>query len=415
MHLPPAPEPRELLPPLLACLPTAFVSPSPPPALLPLLSPLLRQRVTFLSSGSQPSSRSDGWLPLLSWDGERGSRLPAVVERMHLEPHPISGEVEIEDVRLVKYRRLDEDTLQCRLEVDQFEILPLYVWCETDELGGTGPGWKLAELRTLDDLEDGSEWHESISGANAAAQESSYSQEQMLNGASQAENGTGKSHEEEDDDAYWNSYDRTPGRTPAKGQSPAPRQNPTLQPLQPLRQNHNPERQAENDYYARYGNEVQPAMDSHDPDEENPQMGESTLNGDSLLQPSQPDSRPNGSSLYPADSSRPDSRPNGASLFPADNLSLPAQSQYNSSVEAPRPISPTGSQSSIERLEEQAAAMSNKRDANPDRAHLAIKQHISTGIKSLFRLARSAGMERDEFEEIVTRELEVLSLLERDE
>ena len=51
----------------------------------------------------------------------------------------------------------------------------------------------------------------------------------------------------------------------------------------------------------------------------------------------------------------------------------------------------------------------------PDRAQLAIQQHISTDIKSLFRLAKSSGMERRDFERLVKRELEVLQLLEQDD
>jgi hypothetical protein len=48
-------------------------------------------------------------------------------------------------------------------------------------------------------------------------------------------------------------------------------------------------------------------------------------------------------------------------------------------------------------------------------AQRGIKMHISTDIKSLFRLAKSSGMDRAEFEEIIRRELDVLSLLEQDE
>ncbi|KAI7012833.1 hypothetical protein KC355_g5283, partial [Hortaea werneckii] len=82
MHLPPQPDSRGLLPPLLACLPTAFLAPRPPPALLPLLAPVLRQKLNYISSGN------DGWLPLLSWDKERAAKLPATVERIQVEPHP---------------------------------------------------------------------------------------------------------------------------------------------------------------------------------------------------------------------------------------------------------------------------------------------------------------------------------------
>jgi hypothetical protein len=52
---------------------------------------------------------------------------------------------------------------------------------------------------------------------------------------------------------------------------------------------------------------------------------------------------------------------------------------------------------------------------NHSQAELAIKQHISTDIKSLFRMARASGIDREEFERIIQRELEVLPLLERDQ
>ena len=49
------------------------------------------------------------------------------------------------------------------------------------------------------------------------------------------------------------------------------------------------------------------------------------------------------------------------------------------------------------------------------RAQMGIKQHISTDIKSLYRLAKSVGMDRDEFERVVKRELEVLSFMDMEE
>lgn len=405
MHLPPPPDSRELLPPLLACLPTAFVSPQPPPALLPLLSPLLRQRLSFLSSNDR--SRSDGWLSLLSWDAERAAKLGPIVERIDLEPHPVSGEVEMDEVRPAKYRRLDEETLQARLDVEQFELLPIYVWCETDEHGGTGPGWKLAEVRSLEDLEDGTQWYDGVSQANDAAQRSrSLSVPQTSRGGSSqlepVESMTSQENDEGEDDDYWASYDRTPGRTPAQKRSPAPNANTSSQAGNRQRT------QSELDYYARYGHEVQPAMDSHDPDEEHPEAGESTLNGDSLLQSRQPQ-QPQQSQQ----SARPISRPNGTSMFPADTPNLTLAPPTND-LEAPRAISPTSSHgSSVERLEERARLMSEQEA--PDRAQIAIQQHISTDIKSLFRLARSTGMEREDFERIVKTELECLSFMEQDE
>ena len=304
---------------------------------------------------------------------------------MHLEPHPVSGELELDDVRPAKYRRLDEETLHSRLEVEQFELLPIYVWCESDEHGGTGPGWKLAELKTMDDGEDELEWYDTISEANNAAPAHPTSIPELR------ENGNGDPQamdQDDDDDDYWAAYDRTPGRTPAQKHSPAPASL-TATAGAPRQRS-----QSELDYYARYGAEVQPAMDSHDPDEEHPELGESTLNGNALLSSNT--------------TARPSSRPNGTSLFPADPP--PAQE-----LEAPRPISPASSNgnSSVEKLEERAAEMSEAQA--PDRAQLAIQQHISTDIKSLFRLAKSAGMERTEFERVIKRELEVLQLLEVDD
>lgn len=397
MHLPPPPDARELLPPLLACLPTSFVAPRPPPALLPLLSPLLRQRVNFLSTSN--ASRSDGWLPLLAWDSQGAARLAPVVERMQLEPHPVSGEIELDEVRPAKYRRLDEETLHSRLDVEQFELLPIYVWCENDEHGGTGAGWRLAELRTLEEEEDDDEtgWYDSISEATNAPLQPASIPELRANGTQQAQ------ETDDNDDDYWAAYDRTPGRTPAQKHSPAPASLTAGAAGAPRRRS-----QSELDYYARYG-EVQPAMDSHDPDEEHPDLGASTLNGSALLSNlQQPSQGQQPRSIATED--RPLSRPNGSSLFPAD----PAPTAQRT-VEAPRPISPASSHgsSSVERLEERAAAMSEA--PAPDRAQLAIQQHISTDIKSLFRLAKSAGMERREFERVVRRELEVLQLLEQDD
>lgn len=443
MHLPPAPDPRELLPPLLACLPTSFISPRPPPALLPLLSPLLRQRVAFLSStipaGADPSSsggsrNTEGWLPLLCWESSRAANLSAVVENIELEPHPVSGELELEDVEGVKFRRLDEETLQARLEVEQFGLTPVYVWCESDEHAGSegsGAGWKLAELRALEDKEEGEGvWFEGLVEADERGRVEPVGvgggrtlEVPGVNGDGGGQvNGGGKEEdgeEEEDDDDYWASYDRTPGRgpTPAK-QSPAP---PGTQGAGARGRS-----QSELDYYARYGSEVQPALDAHDPDEENGELGQSTLNGDSLVrrqaQEVQQQQQQSSRHLQPEPApdlpdERPLSRPNGASMFPADTSASNAKATdtpLQHTVSQPRPISPTDSQNSIEKLEREAAAMSGG-GGGGDRAQAAITQHIKTDIKSLFRLARGTGMERGEFERVVRTELECLGFLEEND
>lgn len=354
------------------------------------------------------TARGESWLPLLQWDPQRAAKLPDIVERIQPEPHPVSGELELDEVRPAKYRRLDEETLQSRLEVVQYEILPIYVWCENDEHGQTGPGWKLAELRSLEDTEDGTVWFASISEANDAAEEAANTHSIAVpqsNG-----NGNGNSHapiptsaeEEEDDGSYWAAYDTQPSETPAKGPSPAP---PRAQ--QPQAQTTRERSQSELDYFDSYAN-VQPAMDGHDPDEEYPELSETSLRGNTLNVERQPPPRiqtisvPQQRSLYPAD------KPHDSALQSATALSQPED------ISMPRAISPTTSHSSVEKLEEAAAAL-NSSSRDSERARLAIQHHISTDIKSLFRLARSAGMERKEFSEFVERELSVLAMLEADD
>ncbi|KAI5369279.1 hypothetical protein Slin15195_G001550 [Septoria linicola] len=396
MALAPPPEPRNLLPPLLACLAAAFASPQPPPALLPLLAPILRQRVSFLSS-----STTDGWLPLLSWDTGRGAKLPKAVEHVNLEPHPVSGELELEDVRSVKYRRLDQETLQARLEVEQFDLLPIYVWCENDEHGSSGAGWRLAELRTLDDTEDGTQWFESAAEASEAAGSGAPTVAHTNGHATVAAD----TADDDDNDDYWAAYDRTPGRTPAR--TPAKR-SPAPFASSAVRSTMNRE---EDDYYARYGEEVQPAMDSHDPDEDYGEAGQSTLNGHALAgvpapvaAPARTDSADYYASLQP----HKEWQANDSAIATATDRS-PEQTSENLSM--PRPISPASSHSSIGHLEEKAAEMSS----GNDQAQLAVKQHISTDVKSLYRLAKASGMSRADFEGIVRRELDVLSMFDEDE
>ena len=332
---------------------------------------------------------SDGWLPLLQWDAQRASRIAEKVEGLNLEPHPVSGELELQDVNTIQYRRLDAETLQARLDVEEFELLPVYVWCDSDDEGG-GSGWKLAELRAMEDGEDGTQWFHTTSEATQEFEKQRPAQRSASNGHL----GVPQAREEDDDDDYWASYDRTPSQTPAHP-SPAPPQPSSMPRANPQ----NPS-SAEQEYYARYGTEVQPALDSHDPDEEHAETGTSTLNGDSLLGSSngRPESRPTGRSLYAADPH--DSATTSISVL---NTSL------KPTVESPRPRSPSSSASSrsVERLEQKAATMTS--------AEVGVKQFVSTEVKSLFRLARSVGIDRQEFERMVRTELDVLTLLERDD
>lgn len=388
LHIP-TPDFRELLPPLLACLSTASASSQPPPALFSLLSPILRQRVQLLAS--------DKWLPLLCWDSQAASRLSEVVSKIQVEPHPASGEIEVEEPDQVLYRRSDPETLHSRFILGEYGIVPTYLWCTG---GDKGDKWELAELRGIMDADDGTEWFQSPHEANEAGFRRKAAKATNHAAASlQPEPEPAHQNDEDDDDAYWAAYDRTPGRTPQQKRSPAPITNSRVQ-VGPT--------QSELEYFARYASEVQPAMDPHDPDEEKARPGESTLNGNSLNlhhdnqpQTSVTDNREvNGiNGVYDArrDSAR-DDKPEHIEFIDDD------ESNY-ATLNHPRPAS-SASSNSIERLEREAE--------NHSQAELAIKQHISTDLKSLFRLARATGIEREEFERIVKRELEVLPLLEQD-
>lgn len=374
------PDPRELLPPLLACLPTAFASPRPPPALLPLLTPILRQRVHLLSAGS---STSDSWLPLLCWDRQTASKLPATVERIQIEPHPVSGEVEIEDVEDIQYRRLDAETLHCRFHVQEFDLLPIYLWCMGDAQAG-GNGWRLAELKTLNDKNDGSDWHDSMQEADESVSRIGHP---PINGANG--NAEEKVELDEDDSAYWAAYDRTPGRTPQK-RSPAPLHKPSSSVQMPSA--------SELEYFARYMAEVQPAMDPHDPSEQGMAPGESTLNGNTFTAGAR-EVHDESVETKPDLNGHDSSVPHELELTNGTVFSV----ERDDAILHPRPSS-SSSTKSVDHLEQQAASHSQ--------AEVGIKQHISTDIKSLYRLAKSAGIDRAEFERIVKTELDMLALMD---
>ncbi|PGH09610.1 hypothetical protein AJ79_05666 [Helicocarpus griseus UAMH5409] len=382
----PSPDPQTLLPPLLACL-AAFASPSPPPALLPLLSPILRQRVQILSSVSQ--SPSDPWLRLLCWGALKAERLQNIINTASFEPHPVSGEIEIPDDDVpVSYKRLDPETLRSQLPLHEHNITVLYVWCPTDQEGG-GPGWRVAEVLPGDSLKDEVEtWSKSIAEANE------YRQLKILREAVHEAEGEstalkiaqpqlkGPEQEEDDDDDYWAQYDNTPGRTPLQ-QSPAPN----------LNQNGlGPQQNGSDSYFARYS-EVQPALDNVDLSINPNEVGESTLNGDAIASIIQRQSE-----AVNAD------KPNGTPLFPDDHH--PTESHIPLSHPRPSSASSCGSDA-VSKLEQTAE--------NQSMAEMGVKHHISSNIKSLFRLARTTGISKAEFESIVKKELDLLSLVESDD
>lgn len=368
--------PEDLLPPLLASLPGAAVSPQPPTALLPLLSPILRQRVQLLSG-------TDPWLPLLCYDSSKASKLETIVRNERLEAHPVSGEVEVDWEREaeIKYKRLDEETLQALVSLPELGLNARLIWCVNDELGG-GDGWRIGEVGILDGTE--SAW----GAPTIPVAESLFKSAGTRLHPTATNNNTlyTPDEDEEDDDDYWAQYDKTPGHTPALKDSPAPPKAPGA--------NSN-----EDEYYAQYAS-VQPAMDNHDPDEaqEHGEV-ETSLGRDEITR-----------ELHSNLSSN--SELNDTSNVWLDHPDQPNDLSVSPGLAQPRPTSSAGSSGSdtVERLERKARIESSR-----EQSEVGIKQHISTSIKSLYRLAKAAGIERTEFERLVRTELEVLSIMDEDD
>ncbi|MCJ1396410.1 hypothetical protein MMC18_009300 [Xylographa bjoerkii] len=374
-------DPEALIAPLLGCLSVAFASRSPPSSLLPLLSPVLRQRVQLLSATA--TTQSESWLPLLCWDPVQASKLAEVVESNSFEPHPVSGEVEVGEVAHIQYRRVDEETFHSRLRLVDLGLVVIYLWCDGDQEGGTG--WRVSEIQPLSSLvaSVGSDhlWWDTILEADEKAGSSLSTH--LLGSeivSSTLWSSTSEQTEEEkanDDDDYWAQYDHTPARTPDVKRSPASNSNNDGT-------NYNALATSEAEYYAQYAR-VQPAMENHDPCEENESIGQSTLNGNALL-----------GALTIAEGRASQQTPE-----------MVNGNQVSDQIVHTRPSSSSSSISAVARLEDSAAAQSH--------GEIAVQQHISTSMKSLFRLARGIGMEKEEFDRLVTNELSMLGIMMDDD
>ena len=389
----PPPDYRNLLPPFLACLPTAFASPRPPPALLSLLSPILRQRVQLLSATVESPSQS--WLPLLCREpgsAEKSERLASIVESDAFELHPVSGEIEFRDVN-TKYRRLDEETLQAKVSVTDLDLDVIYLWCEEDQEGGED-GWRVCEVAPLESRGTNDDWWATAGEADERAGEQiiadALKQSVARRDTPQA-NGTlhassAIDNDDDDDDDYWAQYDNTPARTPAPKRSP--------QPVQPAQMYGRARTKSEAEYFAQYA-QVQPEMDNDNPSEDRNAIGESTLNGEVLSSSLIHAPRADGPQAHDHDVSDPQPTLNGSSNNVTD-----------SSISQPSASSPTLVPDALSRMEDSVELLSNSEPA--------IRQHISTSIKSLFRLSQSTGMEKQEFDRLVRTELETLEMMDLD-
>lgn len=305
------------------------------------------------------------------------------------EPHPVSGEIEVPDDITVRYKRLDSETLRTRLPLPDYDIAVLYVWCAGDQEGG-GPGWRVAEVRPLDaDVDEEKTWTVSVGEANDLLQETIL-QEALAaaEGEVKRENPQTTEYEEQDDDDddYWAQYDDNMGRTPTHQEPPASNNLHSATSTKPG--------DPESSYFSRYG-DVQPALDNDDPSVDQTEIGQSSLGGNAVAdllrrQIESIGQRQDHSSTF-SETERP---------IDADYSVLP--------LSHPRPETASSAGSdAVSKLEQSAE--------NQSTSEMAVRNHISTSIKSLFRLAKSSGISREEFASDVQRELELLELVDSDD
>lgn len=407
------PDIRGAVEPVLSALPGAAVSTEPPTAVLPLLSPILRQRVQLLSSAS-----TEPWVRLLSYEPAKVPQLTSIAQGGSLEPHPVSGEIELDwegDVD-VRYRRLDQETLQTLVVLRDLDLFFRLNYCTGDPDGGDG--WRVGEvgvtspsfLADFGGCSSISEAETSYASTKAAANgQPSVNGTNGVNGSNVIRSAyLAVEEEEDDDDDYWARYDATPARTPATKRSPAPQAN--VQTSQVNVQS----AEEEDAYFAQYDS-VQPAMDNHDPDEEAAahmiEHVEHAPPVDHIVAP-----QPLGlaRAQVPRDSTEaPDLSEAGSTWTLAEPGSSSTHSgrsredeERAQSLLHPRPASSASSNGSrtVARLE----ARAEKRE----QGEIGVRQHVSRSIKSLFMLSRASGIDRAEFERMVQTELDLLGMME---
>ncbi|KAF3055573.1 hypothetical protein GL218_07201 [Daldinia childiae] len=372
------PDVQQVLGPLLPTLPAAALSAQPSENSLPLLSPILRQRVQLLSSAS-----SEPWIRLLCYEPGNVPKLTEIAQGDRLQPHPVSGEVEVDweyDTE-IRYRRVDEETLQALVLLKDIGLTFRLVYCIGDP---AGDGWKVGEVNVAEKPSPFLSFSgvSDISEADRQFNESKTRPAQS-SGLTSSQTAPVMDDDDDDDDDYWARYDATPARTPAVKRSPAPQSTRGVSTT------------AEEDYYAQY-DDVQPAMDNHDPDEEAnyeiaPPLGLGTRPSNGSDEEEIEINETQGAwTLAP--------RPKSPSVHSRSGDDPSIVHPY------PRPASSTGSNASVEKLEAAAA----KQEQND----FGVKQHVSRSIKSLFMLSRASGIDREEFERLVKTELDTLGLLE---
>lgn len=313
--------------------------------------------------------------------------------------------------------------IKARVELLERGIEVVYVWVPVKEDKEEGEGWKIVDVKLVeshvgkDEVESEGEWYPSVAAAEEGferevqkkrdeAQRLPIKETQLVTSPpanSHLSLQPTPAQDEDEDDSYWDMYDRSPARTPAV--------------------QHQTSVQTDDEYFARY-NGVKPELDRGETPE--PEGGNYHTDpaypryglGSTQPQPTAPRQTPPplsspSFSAFPA-VPMPISPPTSSPSKPTSIAShTPPLATATTTVEikapspragSPRANSPSASVSALEEL----AAVQNQSETG-------VKQHISTSIKSLFRLARVVGMEREEFERVVKTELEILGMVEEEE
>lgn len=374
---------EDLLVPLLTSLSVAALSRTPPTTLLPLLSPILRQRVHVLSSSS-----SDPWLPLLCYDEKIAAKLEDLALSAEMEPHPISGQVEVDWEREAetRFQRIDTETLDAMVSIPKLSLSVKLVWCTNDPPGLDGPdGWRIGEVRAGEPV-DYTWGTSSLSRAEEEFQ-LKYIQHVEL----QQDNSIVgiplvpelEDDNVEDDSTYWAQYDETSPKTSATNTSQSPEAFKNGSSLDC----------GDDEFYKLYSS-VQPALDNHDPDEaitnNDPGISRGPNQITNLLAPSRP--------IFPTTSqNNHQGRINGQTCSPP-----PFGNSYYSHM------GPDASHN----LNTAQITSKNGSDSQlkPPR-ETAITDYIRVSVKNMYSLACATGLDREGFEQIVLTEMKALHLM----
>lgn len=260
--------------------------------------------------------------------------------------------------------------LESRVALRERGLLLRFTWVEGEK--EVEDGWKVLSISLCDDSaekEDGERWFKSVWEAEEEFTIRTSADSQKVSAPAE--------EEEDDDDAYWSRYDNEDSESA---------------PASPTK-----EGPSEDDYFARYG-EGEAEMEHHEPEPE-PYQFPSYSHNQNQNQP------PRGFfSPFPTTHNQ----------FLSDNLALLEKKVDTLSPPETEP-SETDSRPVSMFVKGTSPVKKAERERNIEvQVEAGIRTHIATNIKSLFRLARAGGMEREEFERLVQTELGVLEMMEED-